>query len=419
MATVSDVTIKYAARGAKSARKADEKVRGSIKQTAKTARQETGTINRWMQRHKAALIGIGAAAAGAMAAIISNTPVLKAELAGVRLGFSLLAMQIGQDLAPAFEGAGNAALDLAEDYSNLPDAIRKPISAIIGFTLAIGTLAGLLAGLQMLFSGTFVATLAGKAVGAIVGSTVAVFAFAAAVGLIIGLIGVWILKVTGVLDWVGRLGSALGSILGPEITDLALTIGTLLTGGMLPLIAAFGAFITGVLEGGFPEGVRRAKKVLSIFGDAISNTISNALSWGSDFIDKFLQGIKNKIGDVESLASDIKDSVAGALGFDIVQNDRMARQWGSDLVQEFASGMQAEQRTLRRQAGATRSMVGGGMRRTPPGAGGAGGGGGQPPIIVRFERGAINQRGRGERPEVNERNVTQEQGSAINARTNI
>jgi len=148
MANVSSVVLNYAVRGADRAQRKDKQVRESIQRTGREARKQAGTIRRWMQRHQAAIAGIAAATAGAMMAIVRNSPTLRGELAGARLAFSLFAMTVGEDIAPALNGISDTLLDLQEAYANLDGAVRKPISALIGFSLAAGfvvTALGLLA----------------------------------------------------------------------------------------------------------------------------------------------------------------------------------------------------------------------------------------------------------------------------------
>jgi len=492
MATVSDVTIKYATRGAKAAQKADEGVRSSIKETAKTARQESGTISRWMQRHRAALIGIGAATAAAMGAIISNSPTLSAELSTVRLGFSLLAMQIGEDLAPALEGAGNLALDAADKYRDLPDPIRKTTSAIIGIGGVLGGLAVLLAGLETIISGTFVATLGSKALGAIWGFISGSLAFAAAVGAILGLLGVWVLKVTGVLDMVKGLGEGIRNIIGGPLADFIVTLLTLT--GIFPLLAVLGGAIIGFLENGFSGAIEGAKEVIATLWNSVKNTFGNIASfitetvpglirdalgyvievfrswagniyemliggsmfpemfedigswirseavgiitsplsfvggkirgvfeslnpvnWGKDLMIKFSNGIESAKDKVKDKVGGVKDIISSAISFDRVANDREARRWGSDLLEEFASGARQRRQQFRRTLSGLAGEVGNAMQATPSGTGG---GGGSPTVQINFERDAIRQRADGT-VEVDQRNVTQEQGSAFDSRSNI
>jgi hypothetical protein len=112
-----------------------------------------------MERNRAAIAGIAAAATGAMAAIISASPTLSALLAQVRLAFELLAMQIGEDLAPILDGIGQLALELVDKFTSLNDSIRQPISAIIGLAVVAGVALG-----GLLVLGTILATIASAAV---------------------------------------------------------------------------------------------------------------------------------------------------------------------------------------------------------------------------------------------------------------
>lgn len=439
MTTTSEIAIQYAARGAKQAQRADRQVRNSIKETAQTAREEAGTINRWMQRHQAALAGIGVAATAAMGAIIQNSPALSAELAMVRLGFSLLAMQIGRDLAPAMRKLGDLAMGLAKAYRELPDPIRKVVSGGIGLIGVLGTLASiagtvsfvltgqaLVPALQSLVSwlgigsvsvGSLTGALSG-AVGTITSSTAAVVGIAAAVGAAIGTFGVWILHITGAIDMVNSLGKAVGSFLGPQLANLGLVMGTVLSGGLLPLITAFGAFINGTLEGGLDEGISRAVESLDIFITAFDDIISAAKRWGTDLIDNFLQGINSKVSEVEGLADNVISRVEDKLGFDLEENDRMARRWGSDLVEEFSAGMQQQSQRLESAAPDPGQATGlqPGTRPTP--ASGGGGGGGDGGVTVILERGAVQMRGGGSRgSEIDGSDIAEQVGQEFDRRT--
>lgn len=224
------VVLKYAARGAKQAQRADQKVRDTVRETARIAKRKTGEIQQWFQANRQALIALGAAMTGVMAGIISNSPALSAEMSQIRLAFSLIAMEIGQVLAPAFQFVGDLALDAADAFSNLPGPVKSAISWMVALAAVIFGGTGLLAALQAVWgflSGTFIATIGSALVGAlstawgwfttlasgIAGSTAAVFAIAAAIGAAIGTFAVWILEITGVLDKIEVLGGWVGSLL--------------------------------------------------------------------------------------------------------------------------------------------------------------------------------------------------------------
>jgi len=133
MSTVSEIAVQYATRGARAAQRADRNVRESIQTTADTARQETGTINRWMQRHKAAIQTIGAATAGALGGILAASPTFRAEMAGIRTAFSLLADTIVRDVLPSTGSLTDAAFNLVEAYQDLSDPVREVVSSVVVF----------------------------------------------------------------------------------------------------------------------------------------------------------------------------------------------------------------------------------------------------------------------------------------------
>lgn len=153
MTRVQEIAVEYAARGAGAAQRADRRVRDSINETAQTARSEAGTIDRWMDRHETAIRRIGTATAGAMGAILAASPTFRAELAGVRLGFSLLADQIVRDVLPSAGSLSQLAVDLGMQYRDLDDDTRELMSATFllagaagAVALAFGPTAGAIAG---------------------------------------------------------------------------------------------------------------------------------------------------------------------------------------------------------------------------------------------------------------------------------
>ena len=143
MATVSEVAVRYATHGAKKAQRADRKVRDSIQTTAKTAQSEQGTINRWMDRHASAIRKIQLTAAAALGGIIAASPTMRAELAGVRMAFSLFADTIVNDVLPSGRGLTDLAFDLLDAYEDLPGPIREVASAtiLLGAVFAVVALA--------------------------------------------------------------------------------------------------------------------------------------------------------------------------------------------------------------------------------------------------------------------------------------
>jgi hypothetical protein len=252
--------------------------------------------------------------------------------------------------------------------------------------------------------------------------------------MIVGAIGAII---NGIVDaFVGLATTLIGGSIIPEmIANIASYLGgaavNLVRGAVQAIANAiagvfralnplnWGSTIANGIASGLNSAVGAVRGAASAAADAVSGVINtlNPVRWGSDMMNELSSGIQSAADSVTDTASGIAESIASHIGFDNVQNDRMARRWGSDLVQEFSKGMRGEQTSLRRMARGAQSQLGQPMSSTPPGGGA--GAGGSPTVLVRFERGAINDRGRGERPEVNERNVTKEQGSQFRSRSNI
>lgn len=239
MAEVSSVVLNYAVRGADRAQRKDKQVRESVKRTGREARKQSGTINRWMQRHQTAIAGIAAATAGAMMAVIKHSPTLRGELAGLRLAFSLFAMTVGEDVAPALDGLSEKALDVQQAYADLPGAVREPISALIGFGLAATFVVTAIAGLETVIGGTIVASALGtiatlaKAAGAallgFISTTAAVVAAIVGIVLAAGLLASEFLGITDVISevnesqngFVRAASNLVFFLLGPFIASLA------------------------------------------------------------------------------------------------------------------------------------------------------------------------------------------------------
>lgn len=208
MVTVSETTIRFMSIGADKVVRDEDRVDKAISKTAKNAEKNEKKIGRWMERHKTALTAIGVAVAGAMAGVIAASPSLQAALSGVYLEFSMLAMDIGERWAPAFEWLEGIAGDIGEAWDNLPEPIKNFISYGLLAFLVIGTIAGAVAGLNWLLGG-----LAGLLTGGL-GLTTAAgglsllgAAFGLVTGLVLGGIIVWGLWKTGVLKALEEAGN--------------------------------------------------------------------------------------------------------------------------------------------------------------------------------------------------------------------
>jgi len=210
MVLMSELVIRYAAQGHQQVLDAERRVRTSISETARTAAKESGVTKQWMERNKAALAGIGLAAGGAMAAIISQTPDLVAGLSETQLWFSMFAQTMGQEWSPALDWFNGLLEDALGWFEALPGPVKVLVSwialIVLGLLIAIPTIA-----LFVWSLGTIAAALGGLTfVTAAGGLTLLGIAVGVLAGLVLGGAVVWLLWQTGVLKAVEEAGAYVG-----------------------------------------------------------------------------------------------------------------------------------------------------------------------------------------------------------------
>lgn len=219
----------------------------------------------------------------------------------------------------------------------------------LSLTGAVAWLRGLAATLggMLLTALGKVAYAAGAVVGALEwmvaagGATAAAgWALAAAIGAVIGLFGVWILEITGVLDWIGKLGEMLADGLPQWATDGIQTVIALFTG---PL-AAIGGFIVGFIRGGFDKGMEMAWQIVKIQVRAIWRTFGRlfnlleggwnafagwleslwqgTINWLFGAWTKFVNFFRTKLQQAQQFVHDLKNAVMSGLtrAFNAVKN---------------------------------------------------------------------------------------------------
>lgn len=205
--------------------------------------------------------------------------------------------------------------------SSASAAVTGAISTLAGWLGLSGGLSGLMATASAYASG-FVGWLAAGSAGAL--------AFAAALGAVIGLFGVWILKITGVLDWIGQLGSALADSLPGWATDSILVLISIFAGGL----AVLGGVILGFMEGGLSGAIDKGAEVLMIFADAWARLGKTIASGAADLKDDLFEWAGN-------LVSGVSDGLTGAFdGFMIGMDNtwEAAVELKEDMIQ-WASGL--------------------------------------------------------------------------------
>ena len=265
-----------------------------------------------------------------------------------------------RDVGEAAEGASSSVGLLAGSFgfaaAGANQAGDEADEADTEFTLLRGTVGGVTRAFgrffRMLAGGTILTTISGLAsklvtvlgglslsgilgsvtgaissfVGWLAAGSAGALAFAGAIGAAIGLFGVWILEITGVLDWIGSLGQMLSVELPGWARDGLLAVIGLFTG---PL-AVIGGFIVGFIEGGFSEAFDRAGQVIDIFFGAFARTfgrigsivdrtvrtIMGMFAQAKNWVVSQLRAIGNfALGIWSGIESGVSGALSGVTGF--------------------------------------------------------------------------------------------------------
>ena len=402
MATVQEISLKYSAKGVKSVVRGDRKVRDSIQETADVARQESGTISRWMERHKSALRGIAGATAGALGAILAASPRARAELSSVRTAFSILADTIVRDVLPESDSASDGAFDLAQAYRDLPDPVRKAASTL-------GVAAGVAATVGLVF-GPMGALIAGVGTAALIAAGH------------FGVLG----TVMNVVQWTGNLLASLAKGNWKEAWDTLtdgvreyaaasleafVTASTALLGA-LARVAVQGVLLTGQFVGGVLSTLNNAVGPIAVSGEDMVGALTDAIKNGKKTVKKGVEKITDQIlgalpsvSDLRGIGSDMMGGLADGIrsGVDSVGDaagdaagairDKLP---GSDAkegpLDDFTSvpdTMTSEMARIGDETGAVSRGARDLAAAARPPSGGGGGGGGGTSVEINIERGAI------------------------------
>lgn len=349
---ISKLVIQYESKGAEKAEKADGKVRTSLKKTGKTAKKDETVVQRWMSAHKTALVAIGAAASGLLAGIIKSTPTLTAELGSIRLAFSMLAMEVGQLLVPAFIKMEEWSWKLSEGFANLSTPVKNAISAMVivlfvsvALIVGIALLAAALTALGVSATVLAVVAIGVILVGALVwayekfgllGAAVALvlfpfWPFIAVIYLLVKALG----GVTKIMDFFKRhiiwLKIAVALVLLPFWPFIFV---------LTRLERRFGLISKSIklLRKGLKGLASMVKNVIGWIVDAFHKlTGDGALQSGKDFASNFAKGL----GDIEDKVEKAFGKVEKVFSFDIRSNDMMAMKWGMDFAKYMTKGISA------------------------------------------------------------------------------
>lgn len=210
-------------------------------------------------------------------------------------------LQMGQGLLASAAYFAASSLGVAGTATTAYGlAMRGATAATTAFTLATGgatTAAAYLSGAIgtiMGYGSGFVSWLAAGSAGAL--------AFGAALGFGIGLLGTWILEVTGALDAVQNFGAWTRDVLPGWVADGLLQ---LISVAMGPL-AVFGGLILGFVRGGFDEAFATAGQIIQNFMGAWKRQMKRL----GNLFDNAKKSVVNGWNDIKQGAKDMADGVA-------------------------------------------------------------------------------------------------------------
>jgi len=374
------IATKFVSTGAEKLVNDTKKVGKAMQTGGQAIQRNAGQAKEWLQRNKAAMVAMAAVATGALLGIIKSSPVLNAHLSSIRLAFSLIAMEIGNSLAPALELLEGWVWKVQKGFSELPEPMRDLISFLITITFLVIALNGLLKILgirqafvslmtsinAIAFWASFVAITAYNFVLNVLWLTyikVAIQTVIATAKQVLNTAATWLAKtavvaynfVLNILNGhyiklaVVAVIAAVKTGIQTAATWLAVTAQWALNAAMsanpigLIILAVVALIAIVVLM------VKHWDKIKAALGKAwgaikdffgwIIGLAESAKQWGKDLIVNFANGILDKLKWAWRKIKDAAGWVLDLFSFDNPANDRWAMKSGMDMVKFFNKGV--------------------------------------------------------------------------------
>lgn len=361
MAQVSEVVLKYAAKGAKQAQRADDKVRRGLEQTQKTAQKSAGRVNRWMQANRSAIEAISVATLAFLGGLIAASPLARAELGLLRSSFGILADAILAPLLPAFTALSLFVLDAAEAFRDLPNPVRTAVSLILVGAAAIAIL------LKLGFIAWLAGAIKAMAIWAAVNFGVAssLGAVAIGIGVVVGLAAGFILALFLLHKAAEENNKAL-AILGSILLGVVLAGITAVLIGLSPLVLIIGVLAAAIaffavawannwgdIQGKMQAAWDFIAPILEGLGQAIVDVFEIIVGFGASIWDAISPGVEAFIDFAEGVVTSLSEMAANALSIvlDLASTvvDTLSRIPGVDHLLSGARGAVGQLRRGLRQ----------------------------------------------------------------------
>ena len=280
MVTAQEITVALNSTGTGEVASDINNVEQEFGETAQTVGDSAAEMQGFSTEFAGAMTAIVGGLAVAAAGLLAQVPVVGGLMESLAAVVGAIAFQMDKVLRPvlqplskAFFAVSNAIFEAEGPLGTLIGVISSVVSiaaVVLGTVLSVvGVLSQL--GLTSLTVGGVLSTLA-SAIGTVVTAIVAAVSWPAVLAAaLLGLAFVFrdeIANAIGVaLDWLGDFVSSLGESVGDIWDALA--------------------------------------DIAAGFADWASDLISDALEWGKDIIDNIIQGIKNGVGALRNILSDI------------------------------------------------------------------------------------------------------------------
>lgn len=245
---------------------------------------------------------------------------------------------VAEVVIPVLADAVRLVTAFMDAINRLPEPLQN---AAIGFLVALPLIAkfsGLLGALiPSAYSLGVAFGLLEAAVAAVTGTLAGIAAVGVAVGTALGLIGVKLLDMLGFFGAVGDAGQAFGKLLGDDLTDAFLTLISVISLGIIPLLAGLGGVILGLVRGDLDAAVDNFNEIMGKFGGAIKRTLTGIITFIGKWAISFSIAVTKAFLDVVVMASVwgtqlIVDFANAIIGFDWVS-------WSTNLIEDLGEGI--------------------------------------------------------------------------------
>ena len=244
------------------------------------AEQKTESANEQLEESEGKMGALTSATSSSTVAMMTNSNIASLLTSSIFFLTSAVTALIGKKLTLAAIITGIVA-----GLKTISGIVVLAGGYISAMAASVGTLLG--------YGSACIAWLAAGSAGAI--------AAAVAIGAFIGLLGVFILEITGVLDWVRALGESLGTDLPAWASEGLLALIGIFAGPLAIIGGFISGFVEGVIEdglvGGINRGVERAREVLDIFILAWRRTFDRITGWATSFASDISRAMGNVIRD--------------------------------------------------------------------------------------------------------------------------